>query len=148
MDMLPQLFFIGLLVGMGYLIGSRFRWIAASIHMTQPVPMNDQPNVRWKRVLLLAFGQKKMFKNPLVAILHLFVYVGFIIINIELLEIIVDGLTGSHRAFAPLLGEYYDLLINCFEVLAGLVLFAVIIFFIRRNFLTIVESHIFNAFNN
>jgi heterodisulfide reductase subunit C/nitrate reductase gamma subunit len=92
---------------------------------------------RWKQVALLAFGQKKMFKNPLVAILHLFVYIGFIIINIELLEIIVDGLTGSHRAFAPLLGDCYAFLINSFEVLAGLVVFAVIIFFIRRNFMTI-----------
>ncbi len=63
MDLVPQLFFIGLLVGMSYLIGNRFRWIAASIHMTQAVPMNDRPSVRWKRVFLLAFGQKKMFQK-------------------------------------------------------------------------------------
>ncbi len=95
--------------------------------------INDHPGRRWKQVLLLAFGQKKMFRNPLVAILHLFVYVGFIVINIELLEIIVDGITGSHRAFAPLLGNCYILLINSFEVLAALVLIACVVFYSRRN---------------
>jgi ferredoxin len=124
-------------VGSFFLFGKNLWAIRKNILLGKPVDLSGDTNERWKQVALLAFGQKKMFKNPLVAILHLFVYVGFIIINIELLEIIVDGLTGSHRAFAPLLGEYYNLLINCFEVLAGLVLFAVIIFFIRRNFLTI-----------
>jgi heterodisulfide reductase subunit C len=124
-------------VGSFFLFGKNLWAIRKNILLGKPVDLSGDTTERWKQVALLAFGQKKMFKNPLVAILHLFVYVGFIIINIELLEIIVDGLTGSHRAFAPLLGEYYDLLINCFEVLAGLVLFAVIIFFIRRNFLTI-----------
>ena len=124
-------------VGSFFLFGKNLWAIRKNILLGKPVDLSGDTTERWKQVALLAFGQKKMFKNPLVAILHLFVYVGFIIINIELLEIIVDGLTGSHRAFAPLLGEYYDLLINCFEVLAGLVLFAVIIFFFRRNFLTI-----------
>ena len=124
-------------VGSFFLFGKNLWAIRKNILLGKPVDLSGDTTERWKQVALLAFGQKKMFKNPLVAILHLFVYVGFIIINIELLEIIVDGLTGSHRAFAPLLGEYYDLLINSFEVLAGLVLFAVIIFFIRRNFLTI-----------
>ena len=124
-------------VGSFFLFGKNLWAIRKNILLGKPVDLSGDTTERWKQVALLAFGQKKMFKNPLVAILHLFVYVGFIIINIELLEIIVDGLTGSHRAFAPFLGEYYDLLINCFEVLAGLVLFAVIIFFIRRNFLTI-----------
>jgi len=95
--------------------------------------INDRKGERWMQVLLLAFGQKKMFRNPLVAILHLFVYVGFIVINIELLEIIVDGITGNHRAFAPLLGSYYDLLINIFEILAALVLIACVLFYTRRN---------------
>ena len=124
-------------VGSFFLFGKNLWAIRKNILLGKPVDLSGDTTERWKQVALLAFGQKKMFKNPLVAILHLFVYVGFIIINIELLEIIVDGLTGSHRAFAPLLGKYYDLLINSFEVLAGLVLFAVIIFFIRRNFLTI-----------
>jgi len=98
---------------------------------------NDQPAKRWKNVFLLALGQQKMFQKPLVAILHLFVYVGFVVINIELLEIFIDGLLGTHRLFEPYLGNGYNLLINCFEILAFLVLFACIVFFIRRNILKI-----------
>ena len=74
-----------------------------------------------------------MFQNPLVAVLHFFVYVGFIIINIEIVEIILDGLLGKHRLFAPVLGNFYSLLIGCFELLAAAVLFACIIFLLRRN---------------
>ena len=61
--------------------------------------VNDNPGLRWKNVLLLAFGQKKMFRNPLVAVMHFFIYAGFIIINIEVLEIILDGILGTHRLF-------------------------------------------------
>jgi ferredoxin len=88
-------------------------------------------------MLLLALGQKKMFNNPLVALLHLWVYAGFIIINIEIVEIIIDGLTGSHRILFPVLPSLYPYLINSFEILALLVLIACVIFFIRRNFLQI-----------
>ncbi len=94
---------------------------------------SDQPAARWKNVLLLALGQKKMFRNPLVAVLHLVVYAGFIIINLEVLEIALDGLLGSHRLFARPLGKLYPVLINGFEVLAVLVLLACIVFLIRRN---------------
>jgi ferredoxin len=107
--------------------------IARNIHLGKPLQINDQKAKRFQNVLLLAFGQKKMFRNPLVAILHLFVYVGFIIINIELLEIIVDGIAGTHRIFKPYLGSFYDILINSFEILALLVLVACVIFFARRN---------------
>ena len=100
--------------------------------------MNDEPGARWKNVLLLAFGQKKMFRNPLVAFLHLFVYVGFVIINIEILEIIVDGLTGKHRIFAPYLAGLYPILINAFEFLALAVLIACVIFLTRR-YLTAIK---------
>lgn len=95
--------------------------------------LTDNPSQRWKNMFLLAFGQKKMFKNPLVAILHLFVYVGFVVINIEVLEIVLDGLLGTHRLFLSTLGGFYTLLINAFEILAFLVLAACIIFLIRRN---------------
>jgi heterodisulfide reductase subunit C len=88
-------------------------------------------------VLILALGQKKMFHNPLVAILHLFVYVGFVIINVELLEIIVDGIAGTHRIFKPYLGSFYDFLINSFEILAALVLLACVVFLVRRNIIRI-----------
>ena len=87
---------------------------------------------RWKNVLLLAFGQKKMFRKPFVALLHFFVYAGFVIINIEILEIVLDGILGQHRMFAPI-GNLYSILINCFEVLAFLVLASCVVFLIRRN---------------
>ena len=84
-------------------------------------------------MLLMALGQKRMFDKPLVALLHLAVYAGFIIINIEILEIILDGIFGTHRLFAPYLGRFYTFVINFFEVLAFLVLTSCIIFLIRRN---------------
>ncbi|MBY0478768.1 MAG: (Fe-S)-binding protein [Chitinophagaceae bacterium] len=97
--------------------------------------LTDNPGLRWKNMLLLAFGQKKMFKNPMVAILHLIVYAGFVIINIEVLEIVLDGVSGTHRLFLPVLGGFYTFLINSFELLALLVLIACVIFFARRNFI-------------
>jgi heterodisulfide reductase subunit C len=116
-----------------FLFGKNLLAIRRNIFIGKEQPLNDQPGRRWKNVFLLALGQKKMFRNPLVAILHLVVYLGFIIINIELLEIIVDGITGSHRAFAPYLGSFYDFLINGFEILAALVWIACVVFFTRRN---------------
>ncbi|MEY3209001.1 MAG: hypothetical protein RL064_1032, partial [Bacteroidota bacterium] len=107
--------------------------IRRNILIGKELSIADNPAARWSNVFILAFGQKKMFRNPLVALLHLVVYVGFIIINIELLEIIVDGITGSHRIFAPFLGSYYAVLINAFEVLALLVLVACVVFLVRRN---------------
>lgn len=97
--------------------------------------LTDNPGQRWKNMTLLALGQKKMFKRPVPAILHLFVYAGFIIINIEILEIILDGMSGQHRMFAPVLGGLYAILIGCFEILAVLVLLGCAIFLARRNLL-------------
>lgn len=94
---------------------------------------NNQPSLRWKNVLILAFGQKKMFRKPLVAVMHFIIYAGFIIINIEVLEIALDGLFGTHRMFAPLLGSFYPFLINGFEVLAIGVIIVCIAFLVRRN---------------
>lgn len=95
----------------------------------------DRSGERWKNVLLLAFGQKKMFKRPLPAILHFFVYAGFVLINIEVLEILIDGIFrgGPHHTFEPLLGGFYNWVIGFFEILAVLTLIAVITFLIRRN---------------
>ena len=84
-------------------------------------------------MLRVAFGQSKMGSRPVAAILHFIVYVGFILINIELLEIILDGILGRHRIFAPFLGVIYDYLISIFEILAFLVLIAVFFFWTRRN---------------
>ena len=96
----------------------------------------DNKKERWKRVFFIAFGQSKMFDKPLVAFLHLIVYIGFVIINIELIEIIIDGLFGTHR-FLSFLGGFYDFLIISFEILAFLVIVACIIFLIRRNIIRI-----------
>lgn len=95
----------------------------------------DNPAARWKNLLLLAFGQKKMFRNPLVACMHFVIYAGFVIINIEVLEILLDGIAGTHRLFARPLGILYSWLINGFEILALGVLSVCIIFLIRRNIL-------------
>ena len=91
---------------------------------------------RWKNVLFIAFGQSKMFKKPIVAILHLVVYLGFIIINIEVIEIIIDGIFGTHRVLS-FIGPIYNILIASFEILALLVLIACIVFLIRRNVIKI-----------
>ncbi|HEU4496592.1 MAG TPA: (Fe-S)-binding protein [Flavobacterium sp.] len=98
----------------------------------QPVDRSDNSGERWANMAMVALGQSKMVKRPIAGFLHIIVYAGFIIINIELLEIIVDGLSGSHRAFA-FMGSAYGILIGSFEILAGAVLFAVIAFLARRN---------------
>jgi heterodisulfide reductase subunit C len=127
-----QLLFISLLASMSYLIGMRFKRILATIRLSQPVYLSDQPAERWKRVFLLAFGQKKMFQKPVVGIMHFLIYIGFVLINIEILEIILDGILGTHRLFAPFLGSFYPMLLNFFELLAGGVFLACVVFFARR----------------
>ncbi|MCT1532091.1 (Fe-S)-binding protein [Sphingobacterium daejeonense] len=111
--------------------------IYRNIKLGQSVNRTDQAGERIKIMLLVAFGQKKMFKKPIPALLHLFVYVGFCIINIEMLEIVIDGLFGSHRVLSNVLGGFYDFLIFSFEILAFLVLLGCVIFMIRRNVLKI-----------
>ncbi len=111
--------------------------IRRNIFLGKKEELNDDKPTRWRNVLLLAMGQKKMFKKPLVAVMHFIIYAGFIIINIEILEIILDGITGQHRMFAPFLGGFYTFLINCFEILAALVLIVCVVFLIRRNILKI-----------
>jgi ferredoxin len=86
-------------------------------------------------MLLVAFGQKKMFKRPFPALLHLSIYVGFLVINLEVLEFIIDGLAGTHRIFAPYLGNFYSLCLNIFEFLALAVVISCVVFLIRRNVL-------------
>ncbi len=126
------IFIIAAAAGIG-LFAKRIAGIRKNILTGRDADYADQPLRRWKNVLLLAFGQKKMFRNPLVAVLHFFVYAGFIIINIEVLEIVLDGILGTHRLFAPLLGSLYSFLINAFEILAVLVIVSCAVFLIRRN---------------
>lgn len=137
MHLLPQILFV-ILTGLSvYLFRKRALEIKRNIFLGRDEDLSDNKSIRFKNVLLLAFGQKKMFKNPLVAVLHFFVYAGFIIINIEILEIVLDGIFGTHRLFLPYTGQLYNYLINAFEFLAITVLLACVIFFIRRNVLKI-----------
>ncbi|MEY2941096.1 MAG: hypothetical protein RJA67_781 [Bacteroidota bacterium] len=132
MTYLPQLLFIALLGGMGYVIYQRFSLIIQTIRLARPLVLSDHPSERFKRMALLAFGQKKMFSKPLVGFFHFLIYIGFVLINIEILEIILDGILGSHRLFAPFLGSLYAGLMNFFEILAGGVFVACVVFFLRR----------------
>ena len=133
MQLAQQILFIFLSAVSIWLFTKKVKEISRNIKLGRDEDISDNKPQRWKNLLLLAFGQKKMFRNPLVAVLHFFVYAGFVIINIEVLEIVLDGIFGTHRMFSPVLGGFYTFLINSFEVLALLVLVSVIIFLIRRN---------------
>lgn len=125
------LFAVLLAVGFGFFI-SNVKKLIRNIKLGQDVDRSDNKGERWANMARVALGQSKMVKRPIAAILHIIVYVGFIIINIELLEIIIDGLFGTHRVFA-FMGTAYNVLIGAFEILAILVLVAVITFLVRRN---------------
>ena len=125
------LFAIILGLGIGFFT-INFKKIIRNIKLGQEVNRSENPKLRWKNMAMIALGQSKMVKRPIAGILHVIVYIAFVIINLEVLEIIIDGLFGTHRIFAPL-GLSYDLLIGSFEILAFLVLVAVIIFWTRRN---------------
>lgn len=133
MQIAQQILFI-LISGLAiWLFAKKVKEISRNIKLGRDEIINDNKAQRWRNVLLLAFGQKKMFRNPLVAVMHFFVYAGFIIINIEILEIVLDGIISKHRMFAPAIGNLYQILIGCFEILAVLVLLGCAIFLIRRN---------------
>jgi heterodisulfide reductase subunit C len=125
------LFFIILSIGIGY-FAINVKKILRNIKLGQDVDRSDNPSERWKNMAMIALGQSKMVKRPVAGILHIFVYVGFVVINLEVLEIMIDGLFGTHRVFS-FLGSLYNVLIGSFEILALLVLIAVIVFWIRRN---------------
>ena len=137
MEFISNIIFLLLTVIAFYIFAKKILRIKRNIHLGRSIELNDQPLARWKNVFMLALGQKKMFRNIPVALLHLILYVGFIIINIELLEIIIDGIAGTHRFFAPFLGGLYPFLINSFEVLALLVFVACIFFLSRRNIIRV-----------
>jgi heterodisulfide reductase subunit C len=132
MQLVQQILFIALAAIAIWLFAKQVKFIRRNIKLGREEAIEPHPD-RWKNVLLMAFGQKRMFDKPLVALLHFAVYAGFVIINIEILEIILDGIFGTHRLFAPYLGSFYSFVINFFEVLAFLVLTSCIIFLIRRN---------------
>lgn len=134
--MTQQIFFILTLAAAAYFIRKRVIFIKKNIELGKKSSLPSNPD-RWKNLFLVAFGQQKMFKKAIPALLHLLIYIGFVIINLEVLEFIVDGIVGTHRIFAPLLGNFYPLLMNFFEWLALGVLVACLFFLIRRNILPI-----------
>ena len=125
------LFALLLIIGFGYFFAN-IKKIRRNINLGIDIDRKDNPSARWKNMAMIALGQSKTVKRPGAGALHIVVYLGLVIINIELLEIIIDGLFGTHRVFA-FLGATYDVLIASFEILAVLVLIAVSVFWIRRN---------------
>jgi len=120
MAIAQQIAFILVLAGAGFFVRKRIVRLRDNVKLGKTHEANDRKDERWKNVLLIAFGQKKMFKRPIPAFLHFFIYAGFLIINIEVLEFIIDGVLGTHRVFAPYLGSFYHVLMNFFEFLAQL----------------------------
>ncbi|MBL0144447.1 MAG: (Fe-S)-binding protein [Chitinophagaceae bacterium] len=133
MHIILQVAFVGLLGFAGWLFAKNSMQIRRNILLGKAEDLSDNKPQRWRNLMLLALGQKKMFKNPLVAVMHFIIYAGFIIINIEVLEIILDGILGTHRLFFPALGSFYTFLINFFEILALSVIVVCVIFLVRRN---------------
>jgi len=138
MQYIPNILFaIVLVLGIGF-FARNVKKILRNIKLGKSVNRSDNSSQRWKNMANIALGQSKMVRRPISGLLHVIVYVGFIIINIEVLEIIIDGLFGTHRLFQSFLGtSIYGFLIGTFEVLAFMVFIAVIIFWLRRNIIKI-----------
>lgn len=131
---ISNIIFLLLFIGAIALFVINIRKIISNIRLGIDINRSDQKEKRFKTMMKVAFGQSKMGSRPFAAILHLFVYAGFVLINIEMLEIVIDGIVGTHRIFKEPLGDFYYFIINFFEILAVLVALACIVFLIRRNF--------------
>ena len=120
MDYLPNIFFaIALVVGIGFFVMNILKLIR-NIKLGKDIDRSDRKIERWKNMARIALGQSKMVSRPFAGFLHIIVYIGFVVINIEVLEIVIDGLFGTHRVFQPLLGNtIYGFLIGTFEILAS-----------------------------
>ena len=134
MQYIPNIIFALILIaGIGFFV-KNIRKLIRNIKLGKELDRSDNKAARWKNMAKIALGQYKMVRRPVSGILHVAVYLGFIIINIEVLEIIIDGFLGTHRVFQPILGDgFYAFLIGTFEILAALVFVSVIVFWIRRN---------------
>ena len=137
MAYLPNIIFAIILIYAILFFSKNIRSIVRNINRGKPIDRSDQPAKRWGNVFRIALGQSKMVDRPISGILHIIVYVGFVVINIELIEIVLDGLLGTHRLFAPYMGSMYNVLIATFEVFAALVFISVVIFWLRRNVIKI-----------
>ncbi len=132
----PIVFTIVCIIGFGY-AAYQFSKLRRNVLLGKDEAIEHNPGERLKNTLLVAFGQKKMFKRWIPAVLHLFIYVAFLFTQIELIEILVDGFTSGHRSFIGALGGFYTVMLNVIEVLSVLALFATVVFLIRRNALYI-----------
>jgi heterodisulfide reductase subunit C len=130
------LFAVVFFVAIG-LFTRNIRRIIRNINLGHKTDRSDQKSKRWKHMARVALGQSKMRVRPIAGLLHIIVYVGFVVINIELLEIVLDGFLGTHRVLSPYLGGTYDVLIATFEIFALLVILAVSVFWLRRNAINI-----------
>jgi ferredoxin len=131
MQWISQILF-ALCLGTGiWFFAGRVRFIRRNILTGRDIDLSDNPAARWKQMLWVAMGQSKMTKRPVAAVFHLFVYLGFVLINIEVLEILLDGLFGTHRLFS-FMGGLYNFAIGFFEILALLVIIACVVFLARR----------------
>ena len=136
MNYIPNILFaIVLILGIGY-FARNVKKLIRNIKLGQDKDVSDNKSQRWKNMAMIALGQSKMVRRPIAGLLHVIVYVGFIVINLEVLEIIIDGLFGTHRIFSSI-GSLYGILIGSFEILAVLVLVSVIVFWLRRNIIKI-----------
>lgn len=132
MQYLPNiLFLIALVAGVGFFVRNSKK-IVRNIKLGKKVDVSNNKKERWNNVVRIALGQSKMVVRPIPGILHLFVYIGFVIINIEMIEIVIDGIFGTHRILS-FMGPLYDVLIASFEILALLVIVGVVLFWTRRN---------------
>ncbi len=132
--MISQILFIILLSAGTFFFTKNVKRIRRLILLGKELNRKDNPGKRWATMARVALGQSKMVVRPVAGIMHIFVYLGFVIINIEVLEIIIDGVLGTHRIFAPL-SSLYNVLIGSFEILAVLVTLGCVVFLIRRNIL-------------
>ncbi|NND32960.1 MAG: Fe-S oxidoreductase, partial [Saprospiraceae bacterium] len=128
-----QIIFIILLLVTGFFAFRLYGRVIANIRLGKAWTPDGKSDVRWKNLILVAFGQRKMFKRMLPAVFHLFIYVAFVITQIELIEILVDGVFGIHRFFAAPLGSFYTFVISSIELLSVLAFVATLIFLWRRN---------------
>ena len=120
-----------LVIGIGFFVRN-INKLRRNIKLGKSVEISGSSRQRWKNMAIIALGQSKMVTRPIAGILHIIVYIGFIVINIEVLEIVIDGLFGTHRIFSSI-GPVYGVLIGTFEIFALLVFVAVVVFWIRRN---------------
>ena len=132
---IPNIIFTSLLIFSIWFFRRNVLLLKRNILLGRDIDRSDQKKKRWLKMLRVSVGQSKMINRPIAGIFHVVIYAGFIIMNIELLEIITDGILGTHRVFAASLGSFYSFIISVFEIFAALIILAVVVFWARRNIL-------------